>query len=425
MIMKKGARTGAPSSASRPQHSVILTDQQRDALSAVRAWLADPTARQVFRIFGYAGVGKTTIARELQREHPKVIYAAYTGKAVHVLRSKGCEPASTVHALIYIPAGQLYREELSHLRQQIADAIEAGATAVEIDVMHADERRLEALQGEMSWQINTEGPLAEDPGTLVVLDEVSMVGQEMAEDLLSFGCRVLVLGDPAQLPPIRGEGYFTDARPDIMLTEVHRQAGDSPILELATRVRVGVTPTPADRVNLTLDEMIAADQVLCGTNRTRWDLVARMRARMGRPWPVPVEGDRVICLRNNRRIGIFNGQQFTVVGMRYLMGRPAFGLQLIDDEGIEYEVETHSPTFVGQAESDQLIKSLPYSTDKALLTFANAITVHKAQGSEWGHVALVDESSVFGRRSAEDGQRWLYTGITRAAERLSLTGRPA
>ena len=74
---------------------------------------------------------------------------------------------------------------------------------------------------------------------LIVLDEVSMVGDDMARDLLAFGKPILVLGDPGQLPPIKGEGAFTEAQPDVMLTEIHRQAAESAIIRLATMARQG------------------------------------------------------------------------------------------------------------------------------------------------------------------------------------------
>src|SRR6185295_17115561 len=77
---------------------------------------------------------------------------------------------------------------------------------------------------------------------LIVLDEVSMVSEEMARDLMSFGRPILVLGDPGQLPPIKGEGAFTRDAPDIMLTEIHRQAGESAIIRLATMARQGGEP---------------------------------------------------------------------------------------------------------------------------------------------------------------------------------------
>jgi len=74
---------------------------------------------------------------------------------------------------------------------------------------------------------------------LIVLDEVSMLGEEVARDLMSFGKPILVLGDPGRLPPIKGEGAFTKDAPDIVLTEIHRKAGQSRIIRLATMARQG------------------------------------------------------------------------------------------------------------------------------------------------------------------------------------------
>ena len=60
-----------------------------------------------------------------------------------------------------------------------------------------------------------------------------MVGEEMARDLMSFGKPILVLGDPGQLPPVSGGGFFTEQEPDYLLTDIHRQARDNPIIQLA------------------------------------------------------------------------------------------------------------------------------------------------------------------------------------------------
>ncbi len=83
-----------------------------------------------------------------------------------------------------------------------------------------------------------------------------MVDAELGRDLLSFGKPVLVLGDPAQLPPVRGGGFFTEADPDVMLTEVHRQAADNPIIQMSMLVREGGRPSsrslwrkPGDRAS--------------------------------------------------------------------------------------------------------------------------------------------------------------------------------
>src|SRR5258707_12947253 len=79
---------------------------------------------------------------------------------------------------------------------------------------------------------------------LIVIDECSMVDAELGRDLMSFGVPVLVLGDPAQLPPIQGGGFFTEAEPDVMLTEVHRQAQDGPVVRLSMEIRSGQRLVP-------------------------------------------------------------------------------------------------------------------------------------------------------------------------------------
>src|SRR5262245_45675364 len=113
------------------------------------------------------------------------------------------------------------------------------------------------------------------PGpSLLIIDECSMVDAQLGCDVLSFGVPVLVLGDPAQLPPIYGTGFFTDAPPDAMLTEIQRQALDNPIIRLATTVRQGgclelgnygssrIIPCDA----ITYAEGATADQILVGRN---------------------------------------------------------------------------------------------------------------------------------------------------------------
>src|SRR6516162_1728025 len=181
----------------------VFTPHQEEALAAVARWLKPgpgSAAAQVFRLFGYAGTGKTTLARHIaDAVDGKVLFAAFTGKAALVMRSKGCRGASTIHSLIYRPR-------------------DSGAEVPSFDL----------------WE---DGPATK--AKLIVIDECSMVDAELGRDLLSFGAPILVLGDPAQLPPIQSGGFFTAAEPDAMLTEVHRQTQDDPIVHLSMEVRAG------------------------------------------------------------------------------------------------------------------------------------------------------------------------------------------
>src|SRR5262244_709667 len=183
-----------------------FTPHQDSALKAVAAWLkAKPGKKdtpQVFRLFGYAGTGKTTLARHIaDGVDGEVKFAAFTGKAALVMRNKGCDGASTIHSLIY--------------------------------------RARESGVEQPSFELWDDAPASK--AKLIVVDECSMVDAEMGRDLLSFECPLLVLGDPAQLPPIQGGGFFTDTTPDAMLTEVHRQAQDDPIVRLSMDIRAGNT----------------------------------------------------------------------------------------------------------------------------------------------------------------------------------------
>src|SRR4029079_9418965 len=232
-----------------------FTPHQDNALKSVADWLkADPGrngTRQVFRLFGYAGTGKTTLARHIAEDTDgDVKFAAFTGKAAHVMRGKGCRGATTIHSLIY------------RLRGEDEDG--------------------------PNFVLNDDSAAAK--AALIVIDECSMVDAEIGRDLLSFGTRVLVLGDPAQLPPVSGGGFFTAADPDIMLTEVHRQAANDPIIRLSMTVREGGELSEGShgerrvvsRDDIEPDDVVHADQVLVGRNGTRRNYNRRIRELLAR-----------------------------------------------------------------------------------------------------------------------------------------------
>src|SRR5947209_18184016 len=142
-----------------------------------------------------------------------------------------------------------------------------------------------------------------------------MVDAEMGRDLMSFECPLLVLGEAAQLPPIQGGGFFTNCEPDVMLTEVHRQAQHDPIIRMSMDVREGRTldigrygeSQVVSRAELDPGRVMSADQVLVGRNNTRRAYNMRVRQRQNIEDPLPVAGDKLVCLRNNRKKGLFNG----------------------------------------------------------------------------------------------------------------------
>jgi exodeoxyribonuclease-5 len=255
-----------------------------------------------------------------------------------------------------------------------------------------------------------------------VIDECSMVDAELGRDLISFGVPLLVLGDPAQLPPIQGGGFFTDAEPDSMLTEVHRQAADNPIVRLSMDIREGRVLEPGtygetqvvSKQALDPARVLEADQVLVGRNATRRAYNARMRLRRGFEGEMPATGDKLVCLRNNKRKGLFNGGLWSVKE-KPTTRRDFVSMRIQPDDGYAgkgIKVSVRPECFTGGIEGVEWLMRKHYDE----FDYGYVLTVHKSQGSQWDDVVLFDESMAFG----ESRQRWLYTGVTRAAKRLTV-----
>ena len=356
--------------------------EQQSALDRVGQWLraGEP---QVFRLFGYAGVGKTTLARHIaQGSQGEATFAAFTGKAALVMRSKGCVGATTIHALIY--------------------------------------RASEDDDGAPKFKLNHDGPASR--AGLIVIDECSMVDAELGRDLLSFGKPILVLGDPAQLPPVKGGGFFTEVEPDIMLTEIHRQAQDDPIILLSEQVRGGGKLAYGQygesrvirRDEIDPGAVLGVDQVLVGLNRTRRLYNGRIRELLGIKEPLPVAGDRLVCLRNDRAKGLINGGLWRVEALRAM--RKEFVRMTLQPEDGAGRASAKVAVLRQFFEGGEAEIPFPQRRESDEFDFGYALTVHKAQGSQWDNVMLFDESYAFG----EHRNRWLYTGLTRAAKRLTI-----
>ena len=362
----------------------VFTPHQDAALTAAANWLKGARGRaSIFRLFGYAGTGKTTLVKHIaEGVDGKVLFAAFTGKAACVMRSKGCHSASTIHSLIY--------------------------------------RARESGEETPSFELWNDAPASK--AKLIIIDECSMVDAELARDLMSFGVPLLVLGDPAQLPPISGGGFFTDAEPDAMLTEVHWQAQDDPIVRLSMEIRAGNPLTQGQygetqvvrRDALDPKRVLDADQVLVGRNVTRRAYNARLRERRGFADALPMTGDKLVCLRNNRRKGLFNGGLW-MVKERPKPRRQIIRMHLKPDEDLGervIKVSVRPECFTGAIEEFDWPQRKAYDE----FDFGYVLTVHKAQGSQWDDVVLFDESGAF----PDNRDRWLYTGVTRAAKRLTI-----
>ena len=428
---------------------------QAIAIREIKDWFEYRThERQVFRLFGYAGSGKSTVLKFALDElglspHrsakdgpcvPGVVTATFTGKAALVLARKGT-PARTIHSLIY-SVTEATEEEIEAAAKTIREAEDAARRMSGFDRTTA-EAAIEAMRQALSamkhprFALNPQSDAAD--ARLIVLDEVSMVGEEMARDLLSFGKPILVLGDPGQLPPIKGEGAFTRDEPDVMLTEIHRQAAESAIIRVATMARKGepigfgvydAHVAKLRKGDITPEQALRGGQLICGMNATRLQLNNAMRAAagLGGSWLPSGDAEKIICLKNQNDLGLINGMFVTLEDI-VDEGSIYFSAAVIDEDGRRVgpldsdgkpgRLRIYKGHFEDHVSLDRSRHDRDWREKKLLTeaTFGWAITAHKAQGSQWENVIVWDDG--LGRTEA-DRRRWLYTAITRAERGLVL-----
>ena len=437
-----------------------LSPQQGDAVRKINHWFKNDTAmRLVFVLCGFAGTGKSTILPDildaLGLEPSEVAFAAPTGKAAKVmgtkLRAQGINVyPSTIHSLIYQPKMQkaeVLERELAELQNFIV-MLKAGDVHPPTGDLQADlheaEKTVHILTkdldraydtNDLRFSLNPDSRLVKENIKLMILDEGSMIGEQMATDLMDFEIPILVMGDPGQLPPVGEDPGFLNGTPDAFLTEVHRQAADNPIIYLATLVRKGGRPewgdygdgvlvVPPNKDDYTLD--LERDcQVIVGTNKNRWKQTKRMRKAGGFLDTLPHAGEPLIMCRNSREHPpLVNGTQvYSAIdhGMAD-EGIARFLADIRDEDGKAFKMFTYQGLFEEHIAREKNFatasKNMAFrsrNTDHQL-DFGWAITCHKSQGSQWDEVIVHDDSGSF----RNDADKWLYTAITRAAERLVL-----
>lgn len=385
--------------------------QQAKALDAVAEWIRSGE-QQVFRLFGYAGTGKTTLARHLAEACRAPQFAAFTGKAASVLRTKGCGNATTLHSLMY-NVTKRDRVALNALELKLA-----GMTPDHPDYAETRWERDEELKRvKMPWFFPNPDSVLQY-ADLIIVDEVSMVDERIGKDLESFGKKILVLGDPAQLPPVKGGGYFTDRTPDILLTEVHRHATDNPVYRWATLARSGEAIPYGDEGAAKKYRRDSVDpswyathagQILCGKNETRRMLNAEVRKHLGRTSIYPVYKDTLVILMNDHKLGVLNGT----------LCRAQCDAEAEDGKvwlNIAYERQILRDLCVDPCIFEG--KECFHERSRLQMDYGYCLTVHKAQGSQWENVTLYDDG--FMKRDPSVRRRWLYTAITRAEKTLTI-----
>lgn len=363
-------------------------------------------------ISGYAGSGKSTLVKFIVQSLPgidpetDVVYATFTGKAAQVLLKKGNKNVSTLHKLLYEslprPDGSWYRK-----------------------------------------------PVERIPYKIVVVDEVSMVPQSMIEQLFKYSIYLLALGDPFQLPPIQKDDVNTLLnKPHVFLDEIMRQAQESEIIRVSMDIREGKLIdtfngsevkifNPADFEESML---LWADQVLVATNQTRINLNNTMRRLLGREGG-PQDGDKVICLKNewdiladnedplvNGTIGFLKNSYSTYVNFPRFLGGHHFDVlqsDFVSDGGALFRDINMDKKMIMTGDKCCDWKTA-YTIGRNLnhknklpkeFTYGYAVTCHKAQGSQWEKVLIVEEKFPFDKT---EHARWLYTALTRAEDKAVI-----
>lgn len=337
---------------------------------------------------GLAGTGKTTVTGDVYEQWTRmgrrVIVMAPTGKAAHVLRTKGV-PATTIHHVIY------------HYRGKFID--------------EKDEEQLVFV----------------DNGKIIdaehfIVDEASMVSLRQREDIENKGVSTLWVGDPGQLQPVKSppNGLFT--KPTHILREIHRQAANSPIVRWAHALRKGqkltepfegISHVKCDHGGATFvaKKMIdlEIDRMIVKTNTQRVALNNAYRAIRGFHGVLAV-GDEIICCLNNKLLGCVNGEIFTVLSIRQSTANWTEALLCSNDLGYTTVARVWNSQFGKEKKTEEEVE-IKYM----LADYAYAITCHKFQGSSAEHVGIAAKGYC-----GDDDRRWNYTAATRAEKSVTV-----
>ncbi|MFV0358329.1 AAA family ATPase [Tropicimonas sp.] len=427
-------------------------------------------------VIGKAGSGKTLLLARLARElagigvdyvsgdwegRPRkdrrtVAILAPTNKAASVLRSRGV-PATTIHRILYTP---VYDPEYERIAEWLAGQGEKpeieGLTEAALERAFAFFQAHRSIPGALAAaglrgsDFITGWKRREEPLDIGLVDESSMLDRRQFDDLKEIFPTLILFGDPAQLAPVNNSGEMVfDTLPDsrkLVLHRVHRQAGDNPILDLAhalsdpdlgfeqfermieTAANEDARVAVSGRVDA---DLMARSPVLVWRNATRIRLIHAFRAVHGAPADALLPGEPLICdglelpvKHRRKRIdlearGLIKGAQVVYLGP----GRKA-GFSLLHIIGAE-DPRLSAASIIKIETPDEDEPFIPFAAKMgAAFLHGAAVTIHKAQGSQWPTVQVFAPDLYAAARTGriEAGQplwkRLAYVAITRAQERL-------
>lgn len=352
---------------------------------------------------GYAGTGKTTLLShilksdeeyyKLKESKSRTAVLTLTWKASIILHRKGITQAQSIHSFLYCSEWNETTKDYNYTKKTKKDI----------------QSRYDAI----------------------IIDEASMVSKEIKDDLLATELPILFVGDPFQLPPVTKdlqELHFLD-NADSKLVTIQRQALDNPIIELSMIIREDSSfnyrkylGSHKDKIwivnksQMNLNWLINADQVICGTNASRIEKNNLIRQLLGYDVKkFPDINEKLIALSNYKEKNIYNGTLlYTDKSYKEDNAAPVKKRMVLrTEEGKKHIVKC---VFTDLFENKDDIR--PLVRDKQLIQVAlgSVITCHKAQGSQWNNITILNEP--FG--TDIDKRRWQYTALTRAVDKAVI-----
>jgi exodeoxyribonuclease-5 len=430
----------------------------------------------VMAVTGKAGSGKTLLLAQLykalenagvdvvsgdyegrkKKDRRTLAILAPTNKAASVLRFRGV-PATTIHRILYTP---VYDPEFERIAEWLAgngDRPEIeGLTEDALDRAHAFYQKNKSVPGAFAAaglrgsDFITGWKRRDDPLDIGFIDESSMLDKRQFDDLKEIFPTLVLFGDPAQLAPVQQAGGMVfDDMPEKRvkhLERVHRQDADNPILDLAHALadpalefhhfedmiqqfaKRDERVVWGQRVEV---DLMARSPVLVWRNATRVRLITAFRKVHDAPETVLLEGEPLICdgielpaKHRKKRLdlearGLIKGAQVVYLGP----GRKP-GFSRLHVMGAE-DPQVSAASIIKIEKPDEEEPFIPFAARMgATFLHGAAVTIHKAQGSQWDTVQVFGPDIYTAARMgrSEAGQplwkRLAYVAITRAQERL-------
>lgn len=436
--------------------------------------------RENVRIGGLAGTGKTYTVAEALKALPAArrvgrewddgaILAAPTNKATNILKAKVPHATvSTLHSLLMQP----YEKEKTHYDIhpvgedlpegvfQLTDEPEMIEVKLESTNTKADTKQmLKAIAAGTHQAVRcVRSEIAgfrprEDPvDAFVIIDESSMIGSDMYNVISRLIPNHALVGDYGQLPPVKDTQIFTEESLDIVLTEVLRQAAGSPIVQYAHDYRrVGFRCEKQGRhiypgiPLVTRSSSVYEDLLEPNTVAVVWKNADRhainTACRRIAGFTAPTANEPIVSYANDKSLGVANSATGTIVDVEQFFPEYQLAIATVDFGGEEnIRVGLMTDYMVGQDDNTAAVAKLrsiqrricvQQDADLLPCQWGYAITAHKAQGSEWEKVYVLDtRKAQWGMHMKTSGgdrdiaeqevRRWFYTAITRARSELRI-----